>query len=48
MGLDVIDRFEGSSSFVVAASQPQGGVVDLPTAVEIERVPVSDPQQVRV
>ena len=29
-GLDVIDRFEGSFSFVVTGSYAQGGIVDLP------------------
>jgi ABC-2 type transport system ATP-binding protein len=37
-GLDVIDRYEGGSSFVVTASEAQGGLVDLPTDVTIERV----------
>jgi ABC-type polysaccharide/polyol phosphate transport system ATPase subunit len=37
LGLDVMDRFEGAFSFVVIASQPQGGLVDLPAAVTIER-----------
>jgi ABC-type polysaccharide/polyol phosphate transport system ATPase subunit len=38
LGLDVIDRFEGSFSFVVTAAQPQGGVVDLPVDVGVRRV----------
>jgi hypothetical protein len=37
-GLDVIDRFEGSFSFVVTAAQAQGGAVDLPVDVSVRRV----------
>jgi ABC-type polysaccharide/polyol phosphate transport system ATPase subunit len=37
-GLDVIDRFEGSFSFVVTATQPLGGAVDLPVEVSVRRV----------
>jgi ABC-type polysaccharide/polyol phosphate transport system ATPase subunit len=37
-GLDVIDRFEGSFSFMVTAAQPQGGAVDLPVDVSVRRV----------
>jgi ABC-type polysaccharide/polyol phosphate transport system ATPase subunit len=40
-GLDVIDRFEGSFSFVVTASRPLGGAVDLPVDVSVRRVPGS-------
>jgi len=36
-GLDVIDRFEGSFSFVVTSAQPQGGAVDLPVQVAVRR-----------
>jgi ABC-type polysaccharide/polyol phosphate transport system ATPase subunit len=36
-GLDVIDRFEGSYSFVVTSTRAMGGIVDLPVRVEIER-----------
>jgi ABC-type polysaccharide/polyol phosphate transport system ATPase subunit len=39
LGLDVIDRFEGSFSFVVTAANPQGGAVDLPVDVSVRRVP---------
>jgi ABC-type polysaccharide/polyol phosphate transport system ATPase subunit len=37
-GLDVIDRFDRGFSFLVSADVAQGGVVDLPTEVAIERV----------
>jgi hypothetical protein len=37
-GLDVIDRFERGFTFLVSADVAQGGVVDLPTEVSIERV----------
>ena len=37
IGLDVMDRFEGAFSFVVTGSRPQGGLVDLPAEVAIER-----------
>jgi ABC-type polysaccharide/polyol phosphate transport system ATPase subunit len=37
-GLDTIDRFEGSFSFLVTASAPQGGVVDLPVEFGVARV----------
>ncbi|HWF74037.1 MAG TPA: ABC transporter ATP-binding protein [Solirubrobacteraceae bacterium] len=37
-GLDVIDRYEHGFSFVVTATDAQGGLVDLPTEVTIERV----------
>jgi len=36
-GLDVIDRFEGSFSFVVTASRSLGGIVDVPVEVAVER-----------
>jgi ABC-type polysaccharide/polyol phosphate transport system ATPase subunit len=36
-GLDVIDRFEGSFSFVVTAAAALGGIVDLPVQVAVER-----------
>jgi ABC-type polysaccharide/polyol phosphate transport system ATPase subunit len=38
-GLDVIDRFEGSFSFVVTAARPLGGAVDLPVDVSVRRLP---------
>jgi ABC-type polysaccharide/polyol phosphate transport system ATPase subunit len=37
-GLDVIDRYQDGFSFVVTATEAQGGLVDLPTDVTIERV----------
>jgi len=37
-GLDVIDRYERGFSFVVSSNMTQGGVVDLPVEVGIERV----------
>jgi ABC-type polysaccharide/polyol phosphate transport system ATPase subunit len=36
-GLDVIDRFEGASSFVVTGPEAMGGAVDLPVEVGISR-----------
>ncbi len=36
-GLDVIDRFEGSFTFVVTGSRALGGMVDLPVDVTVER-----------
>ena len=42
-GLDVIDRFEGSFSFVVTAAQPQGGAVDLPVDVSVRRLASGQP-----
>jgi ABC-type Fe3+/spermidine/putrescine transport system ATPase subunit len=36
-GLDVIDRFEGSFSFVVTGPYAQGGVVDLPVRSTVSR-----------
>ena len=37
-GLDVIDRFEGSFSFVVTGPGALGGLVDLPMQSEVSRV----------
>jgi hypothetical protein len=34
-GLDVIDRFEGTFSFVVTATRPLGGIVDIPVEVSV-------------
>ena len=39
-GLDVIDRFEGSFSFVVTGPGALGGLVDLPVQSEVSRVGV--------
>jgi ABC-type polysaccharide/polyol phosphate transport system ATPase subunit len=36
-GLDVIDRYESGFSFVVTATHPLGGIVDLPVEVSVER-----------
>jgi ABC-type polysaccharide/polyol phosphate transport system ATPase subunit len=36
-GLDVMDRFEGSFSFVVTGMTPLGGIVDLPVEIGIKR-----------
>jgi ABC-type polysaccharide/polyol phosphate transport system ATPase subunit len=36
-GLDVIDRFEGATSFVVTGPEAMGGAVDLPVKVGISR-----------
>ena len=38
-GLDVIDRFESGFSFLVTARHALGGTVDLPVAVQVERLP---------
>jgi energy-coupling factor transporter ATP-binding protein EcfA2 len=37
-GLDVMDRYERGFSFLVTATAPRGGIVDLPTEVAIERI----------
>ena len=37
-GLDVIDRFEGSFSFVVTATMALGGIIDVPVRTGITRV----------
>ncbi len=47
LGLDVMDRFEGDSSFVVIGSQPQGGLVDLPADVTIGPAPAAASAEVR-
>ena len=46
-GLDVIDRFDRGFSFLVSADVAQGGVVDLPTEVTIERVDEPVAQEVQ-
>jgi ABC-type polysaccharide/polyol phosphate transport system ATPase subunit len=38
-GLDLMDRFEGSFSFVVTGLEAMGGVVDLPVDVGVSRAP---------
>ena len=45
-GLDVIDRYERSFTFLVTATAPRGGIVDLPTDVEIDRVSSSVTEEV--
>ena len=46
-GLDVIDRFEGSFSFVVTGPAARGGLVDLPVQSEISRLPPDSEQRRR-
>jgi Wzt-like putative exopolysaccharide export protein len=41
-GLDVIDRFEAGSSFVVTGAAALGGLIDLPVRSGVERVTRSD------
>jgi ABC-type polysaccharide/polyol phosphate transport system ATPase subunit len=45
-GLDVMDRYDRAFSFLVTATMAQGGFVDLPTDVAIERVDSSVAQGV--
>jgi ABC-type polysaccharide/polyol phosphate transport system ATPase subunit len=47
-GLDVIDRYDRAFSFLVTATHAQGGLVDLPTEVRIERVESGVVQEVQV
>ncbi len=47
-GIDVIDRFEGDFSFLVTATAPQGGLVDLPMDVAIKRVDSPLAQETRL
>jgi ABC-type polysaccharide/polyol phosphate transport system ATPase subunit len=37
LGLDLMDRFEGAFSFVVSATAPQGGLIDMPVQATIMR-----------
>jgi hypothetical protein len=46
-GLDLMDRFEGTSTFVVTGPDAMGGLIDLPVEVSVTRGPASMPQQVR-
>jgi ABC-type polysaccharide/polyol phosphate transport system ATPase subunit len=46
-GLDLMDRFEGASSFVVTGQNALGGVIDLPVAVSAERVAPRVTEEVR-
>jgi hypothetical protein len=45
-GLDLMDRFEGTFSFVVTGPEAMGGLVDLPVEVSIARAPSSLSQRV--
>jgi ABC-type polysaccharide/polyol phosphate transport system ATPase subunit len=47
-GLDVIDRYERAFSFLVTAKAAQGGMIDLPTEVQIERVDAPVGQELEV
>ncbi len=47
-GLDVMDRFESSFSFVVTGANALGGVVDLPVEVAIERASPSLTDEISV
>jgi len=46
-GVDVIDKFEGSFSFVVTGSLALGGLIDLPVTSAIDRAP-ADSERARV
>ena len=46
-GVDVIDKFEGSFSFVVTGSLALGGLIDLPVTSAIDRAP-ADAERVRI
>jgi len=46
-GLDVMDRFDRGFTFLVSATMPLGGVVDIPTSVAIERVGLGVGQETR-
>jgi len=43
----VIDKFEGSFSFVVTGSLALGGLIDLPVTSAIDRAP-ADAERVRI
>jgi ABC-2 type transport system ATP-binding protein len=47
LGLDVIDRYERGFSFLVSGATAQGGLVDLPVDVEIERVDAGVAEEVQ-
>jgi ABC-type polysaccharide/polyol phosphate transport system ATPase subunit len=47
-GLDVIDRYERAFSYLVTGHHSQGGLVDLPTEVRIERVESDVAQEIQV
>ncbi len=44
-GLHVIDRFEGSFSFVVTGPEALGGMIDLPVRWAIDRAPAEDSEE---
>jgi ABC-type polysaccharide/polyol phosphate transport system ATPase subunit len=46
-GLDVIDRYDRGFSFVVTGPMAQGGMIDLPTDVSIDRVGSDAPQEIQ-
>jgi ABC-type polysaccharide/polyol phosphate transport system ATPase subunit len=46
-GLDVIDRFEGSFSFMVTGPGARGGMVDLPVSSAVSRLGAPQAQQTR-
>jgi ABC-type polysaccharide/polyol phosphate transport system ATPase subunit len=46
-GLDVIDRYERGFSFLVTATEPYGGIVDLPVEVAIERAQTTVAEEAR-
>ena len=46
-GLDVIDRFEGSYSFVVTGPGALGGLIDLPVQSTVSRVPAGETERAR-
>ena len=47
-GLDVIDRFDGSFSFVVTGPTALGGLIDLPVRSSLTRVTAGDDEPTRV
>jgi ABC-type polysaccharide/polyol phosphate transport system ATPase subunit len=46
-GLDLMDRLEGSFSFLVTGAEAMGGLVDLPVQVAVERAPALPPERVK-
>ena len=45
-GLDLMDRLEGSFTFVVTGAEAMGGLVDLPVRVAVERAPALPPERI--
>jgi hypothetical protein len=45
-GLNAIDRYDRGFSFLVTGTVAQGGIVDLPADVSIERVGSEVPQEI--